>query len=380
MTKIKIGFTGDFCPWQRVQDRFFNGNWMGGFREVLPFFHENDCNIIDLECPLTNATGKIRKTGPHIKSAPKTSEILKHLNCELVVTANNHFKDYGWAGMKDSYEALRSQNIGWCGSGINRQEASKTNFLAIKGVSIAVINMAENEWTTTHGEEPGCHAIDYPIALQKIQEARNENVDAVIVVLHGGHEHYSLPSPRMKAQFRFMIDAGADAVVGHHTHIVSGYEVYKNKPIFFSLGNFCFDWPGLRNGTWNKGMLLRLLFEKGQHPTFEITHIHQNDDFVGVRLADERLVQQLEREQLHLNEIIADDRELGRAFDRYAERLSSVMCSRIQPYQNRFLVGLHKRGFLPDLMGPSKRKMLQILAQCESHREVLLWTLKNSPY
>ncbi|WP_375585616.1 CapA family protein [Cyclobacterium xiamenense] len=377
MSKIKIGFTGDFCPWQRVQDGFISGDWTERFQEVLPFFRENDCNIIDLECPLTNATHRISKTGPHIKSIPETAEILKYLTCDLVVTANNHFKDYGWQGMKDSYDALMFHNIGWCGSGANRGEASETAVLHFNEVAVAVINMAENEWTTTHGAEPGCHSIDYPTALQKIQEARAADIDFVAVVLHGGHEHYPLPSPRMKAQFRFMIDAGADAVVGHHTHIVSGYEVYKNKPIFYSLGNFCFDWPGQRNGSWNRGMLLRLVFEKGKHPEFEFSYIHQNDDFVGVRFVDNQLRQELDKEQLRLNAIIADDRTLHREFERYAESLSGVMLSRIQPYRHRFLVALHKRGLLPDLMGSSKRKMLQILTQCESHREVLLSTLKK---
>jgi poly-gamma-glutamate capsule biosynthesis protein CapA/YwtB (metallophosphatase superfamily) len=59
-------------------------------------------------------------------------------------------------------------------------------------------------------------------------------------------------------------DAGANAVIGHHTHIISGHEVYKEAPIFYSLGNFCFDWEGLRNLPWNKGMIVRLGFEKGK--------------------------------------------------------------------------------------------------------------------
>lgn len=375
--KVSIGFTGDFCPMDRILKQFNLGQWKQTFDEVRPFFMENDLNIIDLECPLTHASQTIVKTGPHIKSTPDTAEILSYLNCKLVVTANNHFKDYGWRGMHDTYTALQTQGIDWCGSGANITEASQTKLWHINQISFAIINMAENEWTTTHNEQPGCNPIDYPRALQRIQEAKEKNIDFIIVILHGGHEHYPLPSPRMKAQFRFMIDAGADAVVGHHTHIISGYEVYKSKPIFYSLGNFCFDWPGQRNGTWNKGMLLRLIFDKGQDISFEYQFIRQNDVDVGVQCLSKEEVILQEAEILRLNRIIADDSHLQLSFERYAASLSSLMQSRIQPYRNKYMVALHKRGLLPDIMRSSKKKMFKILAQCESHREVLLESLKN---
>jgi poly-gamma-glutamate synthesis protein (capsule biosynthesis protein) len=214
--------------------------------------------------------------------------------------------------------------------------------------------------------------------LTSIQEARAAGADFVVVVLHGGHEHYNLPSPRMKAQFRFMVDAGADAVVGHHTHIISGYEVYKNKPIFYSLGNFCFDWQRLRNSPWNTGMMLRLIFSKEKLPVFEYQLITQNDDKAGLYPLKEEEVQTQENTIKQLNAIIQDDTQLAAVFSQYCDRLKPVMLSRIQPYRNQYLVALHKRGFLPDIMNKEKRKMLQILAQCESHREVLLDILNRN--
>ncbi|NDC29370.1 MAG: CapA family protein [Bacteroidetes bacterium] len=374
---VSIGFTGDFCPMTRVEKQFETGDWKPLFDEVRPFFLNNDLNIIDLECPLTNHDQMIVKTGPHIKSKPETVEILSYLNCKLVVTANNHFKDYQWVGMQDTYDALKKHNIDWCGSGASIDEASQTKFLQIKEMSFAIINMAENEWTTTHDCEPGCNPIDYPRSLLKIQEAKDNNIDFIIVILHGGHEHYPLPSPRMKAQFRFMIDAGADAVVGHHTHIISGYEVYKDKPIFYSLGNFCFDWPGLRNDTWNNGMILRLVFDKSSGISFEYQFVHQNNKHVGVKHLTQQELTVQESAVQKLNSIIADDKQLQKYFEDYAESIKPIMQSRIQPYRNKYLVALHKRGLLPDIMGISKKKMLKILSKCESHREVLLHSLKK---
>jgi hypothetical protein len=84
-----------------------------------------------------------------------------------------------------------------------------------------------------------------------------------------------------------------------------------------------------------------------------------------------------ESEIQRLNSIIADDIQLQKSFEDYAESIKPIMQSRIQPYRNKYLVALHKRGLLPDLMGISKKKMIKILAQCESHREVLLHSLKK---
>jgi poly-gamma-glutamate synthesis protein (capsule biosynthesis protein) len=378
MEDIKIGFTGDFAPVFRIEEKYKSGNWKECFDEVLPFFKQNDINILDLECPLTLETRGITKTGPHIKAYPKTAEILSHLYCKLVVTSNNHFKDFGYKGMLDTYDALKSYNVAWFGSGGNITEASKSYVVEIRGVKFTFINMAENEWTTTHNEEPGCNPIDYPRALLKIQEARDQGSDFIVVILHGGHEHYPLPSPRMKAQFRFMIDAGADAVVGHHTHIISGFEIYKGKPIFYSLGNFCFDWPQQRNSTWNKGLILRLIFKKGSPINFEYEFVHQNDEHIGVKLFQGSSRIALESEISRLNQIIADDNLLYSSFQKYAQSLEALMLSRLQPYRNNYLVALNKRGLLPDIMGKSKRRMLKILAQCESHREVLLSILEKN--
>jgi poly-gamma-glutamate synthesis protein (capsule biosynthesis protein) len=237
--------------------------------------------------------------------------------------------------------------------------------------------MAENEWTIASISDPGCNPIDYPRTLLQIQEAKMLGSDFVVVIIHGGHEHYSLPSPRIKAQFRFMIDAGADAVIGHHSHVISGYEVYRNKPIFYSLGNFCFDWPKFRNCNWNKGMALRLIFEKGKMPNFEYDFIHQNDDYVGVRIASDNLRAELEKEIIRLNAVIANDHELAFSFSNYTTSLHDLMMSRIQPYNNRILLALFNRGLFPDIVSDSKKKMLQVLTRCESHREVLLYLLSK---
>ena len=65
--------------------------------------------------------------------------------------------------------------------------------------------------------------------IDNAKEIKNakEKADYVFVIVHGGHEHYSLPSPKMQKQYRFYVEQGADIVIGHHTHCINGNEVYK---------------------------------------------------------------------------------------------------------------------------------------------------------
>jgi len=371
---IKIGFTGDFCPWLRVENEFKTNNWKHLFEDVKSFFDENDLNVLDLECPLTTSTAAITKTGPHIKAHPATVAILNHLNCELVATANNHFKDYGAKGMDETYKVLQKNNISWLGSGANFKEASKIFYWKKDGNTIAFINITENEWTTTHDTTPGCNPIDLANVFNQIQEAKKQ-ADFVVIIAHGGHEHYELPSPRMKKWYRFFVDAGANAVIAHHTHIISGFEVYNEAPIFYSLGNFCFDWEGLRNKPWNKGMILRLGFEKGKSIRFEMEFISQNTDTVGLSLLDENDKKAMLEHLDKLNAIIADDALLEAEFKKYAKTWKAVMNTWIQPYKGKIMPSLYKRGFLPSIITQRKKLLYTNLIQCEAHRDILLQSI-----
>lgn len=367
---IKIGFTGDFCPWLRVEKAFQNDNWQPLLDSARPFFLQNDLNVLDLECPLTTANTKISKTGPHIKAHPETAAMLNYLNCELVATANNHFKDYGWEGMKETYDSLQKHDIDWFGSGANFNEASKTFYWESDETKFALINVAENEWTTTNDENPGCHPIDLVNVYNQIQEA-NLKADFVIVIAHGGHEHYELPSPRMKKWYRFFVDSGADAVVGHHTHIVSGYEVYKEAPIFYSLGNFCFDWEGMQNKPWNHGMLVRLIIEKNKPIKFELDFVSQNNENPGVYLFSESEKQAMLLHLDNLNAIIGDDEKLDSAFANFASSWKPIMNTWIQPYK-KIMASLYKKGLLPSIITKKKKLLYTNLIRCESHRDILL--------
>jgi poly-gamma-glutamate synthesis protein (capsule biosynthesis protein) len=179
----------------------------------------------------------------------------------------------------------------------------------------------------------------------------------------------------MKKWYRFFVDAGANAVIGHHTHIISGYEVYQEAPIFYSLGNFCFDWPGLRNKPWNNGMMVRLQIEKHQPITFELEYFNQNNEQPGVFLLSDEEKSTAMQSVDQLNGIIADDLLLEQRFANYVASWKPVMDTWIQPYQGKYLPSLFKRGLLPQLITKKKKLLYTNLIRCEAHRDILINTI-----
>jgi poly-gamma-glutamate synthesis protein (capsule biosynthesis protein) len=255
--EIKIVFTGDLCPHKRIEKLAGEGRYDKIFNDFIEVFEGNDLNVTDLECPLTESTTGRPKTGPHQKAHPETIGILKYANIGLAAMANNHMMDYGAKGAMQTINLLHDAGIATTGIGENAERARAYFVLNAKNKSIAILNFADNEFLTAPGSTIQCNPIHPVHNYNDITKARQEN-DFVIVIMHGGNEFYHLPSPRIKDLYRHYINIGADAIISHHTHAYSGYEVYQEKPIFYGLGNFIYDWPGKTHSDWNKGYVVKL--------------------------------------------------------------------------------------------------------------------------
>lgn len=253
-------------------------------QKVIDLFSTSDINIVNLEAPVTDSESKIIKTGPHLKSNKiYTLDVLKKLNIGIVALANNHIKDYGEKGVLDTIAFCEDNSIKAIGAGINLKEASKTTILNTSEGKIALINIAENEWSSAEENSAGANGMSFIKDTKKIQQAKRDN-DFVFVIVHGGHEYYNLPSPRMQEQYRFYAEQGADLVVGHHTHCISGYEIYDGTPIYYSLGNFLFTMTSTYQD-WYTGAILEVKIINGRLVT--ILHpIHQTKDGFNLSLLE----------------------------------------------------------------------------------------------
>ena len=369
---VKIVFTGDFFPGHRINELIQAGRYNCIFNDFLPVLTESDLSVTNLESVLSNATTVINKTGPAIKALPKAIEALVFASFKLLTLANNHIMDFGKYGLSDTLALCKSHGIDVVGAGLNLKEASKIYIKKVKNKKFAYINIAENEFSTTHGKEPGANPLN-PIAnYYSIRQAVAE-ADFIFVIVHGGHEMYPLPSPRMKETYRFFADVGASAVIGHHTHCYSGYEIYNNVPIFYSLGNFIFDHPFHRYSTWNEGYAVEFII--GESLEFNLVPYTQCNEIPGLSLMTGNEKKTFEANLDRLNRIIRDDQMIENEFNAYCKKVAKLYAAFLEPHSSRYIHALQNRRFLPSLLSRRKMLLYQNLIRCETHRDVVLKVL-----
>jgi poly-gamma-glutamate synthesis protein (capsule biosynthesis protein) len=343
--------------------------------KIIRLFKDSDLALLNLESPLTQTNKAINKSGPPIKASQVVADRIKEMGIDLVTLANNHIMDFGDQGFKDTLNHLEDSNLPYIGAGFNLQHAQEPYILTLGAEKLAVLNFCENEWSTTHGEGMGANPINEIDNYYQIKEAKRK-ADYVLVVAHGGHEHYSLPSPRVKKLYRFYADAGANAVVGHHTHCTSGYEVYNKVPIIYSLGNFLFASQAMQSGFWNEGLIANLEF-KNKACQFALIHINQCNSEIAVKIASDEEIKLRHKKLQELNETILDDIKLEGAFSKWLESNYKMYRAYLEPHANRYLQYLQNRGLFPSFWHKRKRVYLMNLLRCEAHRDVVLRLLED---
>ncbi|MBP6557736.1 MAG: CapA family protein [Flavobacterium sp.] len=374
----KIIITGDFCPINRNQEFITSKNFDKIFGAFSEFTQKADLAITNLECPLTDTNNPIEKSGPCIKATPNSIEALQFAGFHLATLANNHIMDFGSEGLKSTLKVCETAGIKTVGANENLTEARKPFITTINGIKIGILNFAENEFCTTTGTEYGANPLN-PVANYYDITATKKQVDFLMVIVHGGREHYQLPSPRVRENFRFFIDAGADAVVSHHTHCYSGYEMHHGKPIFYSLGNFIFDYKKkYQKGKWTEGYAVQ--FEvKNNGLSYEIIPFKQgreNNSTLTLLNPEERAV--FDEKLAQLNETITNDTLFFEAWQNYLKTQKDSYKALLF-VQNKYLRKLMAMKLFPKFYFQSKahKNVVLNLFKCETHREIMIETLNK---
>lgn len=203
-----------------------------------------DYAVCNFEAPVQSSGLKYPKVGPSIFQNIETMEILKKAGFDLLLLANNHMYDYGETGLLETIKLAETLNFETVGAGKNFETAYKPVIKEINGLNICFINACEAQFGVLDDinidQASGYAWINHPVIDQLILEYRKK-VDKIIICAHAGLEDYSIPLVQWKKRYRVLCDLGADCIVASHPHVPQGYEIYNNKPIFFSLGNFYFD-------------------------------------------------------------------------------------------------------------------------------------------
>lgn len=237
-SQVRITFVGDIMLDRTPGKMIAEGK--DPFAHVAALLDDSDITIGNLECVVATSGQAIKKPY-NFRADPRSIPLLaKHF--DAVSLANNHTGDYGPEALVEMLERLDRGKVPYFGAGRNRHEAHASWIVEKNGLKVAVLGYNEFKPRSFEAGEttPGSSWSDDAAVVADIKAVRDK-ADLVLTFMHWGHEYELEPSDRQKSLARAMIDAGADAVIGGHPHVVEGFELYKDKPIAYSLGNFVFD-------------------------------------------------------------------------------------------------------------------------------------------
>lgn len=242
--KIVISAVGDCTLGTDINSNYYNSfneyfDKNGSeyfFRKVKDIFKEDDLTIANLENAFTNSKEHPTKEWVY-GGKPSYAKILKDANIEIVSLANNHTMDYFKIGLEDTKNALKAVGVEYAYKDI-------VNYKNIKDIKVAIVSVAWDNYND----------------IKKYMKEAKENSDLQIVCMHSGvnyEKNYNIDQERLAY---FLVDNGADLVLGTHPHVVQGLEKYKGVYIAYSLGNFSYGGKKTLS-TENDTMILQATFE-----------------------------------------------------------------------------------------------------------------------
>lgn len=334
---------------------------------LLSLLKSADHRIFNLEVPLTDTEKKIVKDGPNLIAPSYTIKGIKSLNPTVIGLANNHILDQDEQGLLNTMDLLSKNDIPYIGAGKNLADASKTWIIEKDGVRVGVYACAENEFSIAELSRAGANPFDPLESPDHIVNLKSE-CDFVIVLYHGGKEHYRYPSPYLQKVCRKMIEKGATLVVCQHSHCIGAFEKFSDGVIVYGQGNFLFDRHD--NEYWNTGLIVKAGF--GSEMTIDFVPITKKGNGVGLsepKVAEEILAAFNERSgKISLPGFIeAEYIKICRTAGQ--EYLSSIVgFGRILRRIDRSLNG----AIIKKTYSLKKLNLLQNYIECEAHRELVL--------
>lgn len=372
---MKVLIAGDFCQRFRTIEKIENQEFGSMFDAIKPIVNESDVKIVNFEFPIVIEKGKpIKKIGPTLKGTVHAVDAIKYAGFNVCTLANNHVLDQGDSCCIETKNLLEQKGVFAVGVGADLNDAGNILYMESEGEKLAIINCCENEFSIATDHTPGANPLRPIRQFYKIKEARR-NADFVLVIVHGGIEQYQLPTPRMVENYHFFIDAGADAVVNHHQHCYSGYEVYNSKPIVYGLGNFLFDNPGSRHCIWNEGYMVQIKFD--EEISFDLHPYTQCNENPTVCPMNEEQKKSFNDKINKLNRIIASPQKLNNSLDSYSIRMRKFILSSFTPWTNRLLLAAFIRGLLPSFLSSKRMLTIKNRISCESHYDLTMQELKR---
>lgn len=231
------------------------------FRELDPLLTGTDFNFANLESPFSGKDD-FNPTGSLVFNAPTWAiDGLSQYNFKVLNLANNHAFDQGKAGILYTKQILAKNYLKGIGVGNNLDEAWQGDTFTAKGITVGFIGASYSSQN-----DGGATTNNYVARIEDLAHLKTSiknmktKSDFIVVTMHAGIEYTRTPNAAQTAFAHAAIDAGADIVIGAHPHWAQTFEKYKDKYIFYSLGNFVFD--QMWSQDTKEGLTLKITLDK----------------------------------------------------------------------------------------------------------------------
>lgn len=231
---LRFFFVGDIMMDRYVGTLIKRNGFDYLFKDLMAqdktFFSDFDLVSGNLESAVTNKGAHYPPVAVNdFAVAPELVGKLQGYNFNHLTIANNHITDQGVKGLEETRQNLDSLKIFYSGSADSAVDANSISHFDLQETKVATL-----AYSMVY------HPINLTEAVAQIKKAKNR-AELVIVNIHWGEEYQIKFNAEQQIIARTFIDAGADIIIGHHPHVVQGMEIYRERPIFYSLGNFIFD-------------------------------------------------------------------------------------------------------------------------------------------
>ncbi len=373
---MSIIIGADVVPVSSNMDLFKKGD-VGSLagKELCELLEQADYVICNLEVPLSDQVTPIDKYGPNLIAPTSCINGISALGINLATLANNHILDHGDQGLISTIRELSKAGISFVGAGNNLSEAKEPFYVSVQNKRYGIYACAEHEFSIATESTPGANPFDALESPDHISSMKNK-CDYIIVLYHGGKEHYRYPSPYLQKVCRKMVERGADLVVCQHSHCIGCEEKYHDGTIVYGQGNFIF--PQNDNEYWNTSLLIEV------SQTGKINYIPITRTNCGARLADEKEKTRILEDFSLRSRRIRETGFVEKEYMEYAEKNANGYIKYFSVSHNSLLFrGLNKfTHYLPEKRIihrylRKKRTGLTNFIECEAHRELLITGLKN---
>lgn len=372
MSKLNMLFLGDFVS--QSPGKITIGN------SLKSLLKSSDYAICNFEAPIRTNGAKVAKSGPSIAQSVGSPSFLESIGVNIISLSNNHICDYGTIGVSETIASFSSALCIGIGS---QEEVYKTSLLKSKNIRVGLLALSHAEYCTFVDDYEdnglGCAWINSPKVDKLIVDSK-AIVDYLVVMPHAGVENMDIPIPEWRRRYKQLIDLGADCVIATHPHVPQGWDFYEGKYIYYSLGNFFFD-SASEHKYWNYSIGVSVCIDIDENNLISVTH-QQLNIFANNNTIDICHEAHFEEHLCLINSLLVDRAKYDLYLDKEIEKCwNDIYCFYLKYSIGSISLNFGFKNFLRMLLNSilkrSKKLMLLNLLQCESHRYVIIRSLKK---